>query len=72
MKEKFQTKRSLKRELAETKSDLLYYRNKLCMIEVKLREQKETGKNGYTTLREISNIMYYEEGVSDKEDFNGN
>ena len=72
MKEKFQTKRSLKRELAETKSDLLYYRNKLCMIEAKLREQKETSKNGYTTLREISNIMYYEEGVSDKEDSNGN
>lgn len=62
---KYQTKKQLKEELSEAKSDALYYKNKLSMIESKLREQKETNKNAYTTLREINNIMYYmEKGVN--------
>ena len=65
---KYQTKKQLKEELSEAKSDALYYKNKLSMIESKLREQKETNKNAYTTLREINSIMYYmEKGVNDFE-----
>lgn len=65
---KYQTKKQLKKELSEAKSDALYYKNKLSMIESKLREQKETNKNAYTTLREINSIMYYmEKGVNDFE-----
>lgn len=62
---KYVTKKQLRDELNESKSDALYYKNKLSMIESKLREQKETNKNAYTTLREINNIMYYmEKGVN--------
>ena len=62
---KYQTKKQLKEELSEAKSDALFYKNKLSMIESKLREQKETNKNAYTTLREINNIMYHmEKGVN--------
>lgn len=62
---KYQTKKQLKEELSEAKSDALFYKNKLSIIESKLREQKETNKNAYTTLREINNIMYYmEKGVN--------
>lgn len=57
----FKTKRQLQKELDESNSDRLFYKNKLSMIESKLREQKETNKNTYTTLREINNIMYYME-----------
>lgn len=65
---KYQTKKQLKQELDEAKSDALFYKNKLSMIESKLREQKETNKNAYTTLREINNIMYHmEKGVNDFE-----
>lgn len=65
---KYQTKKQLKEELSEAKSDALFYKNKLSMIESKLREQKETNKNAYTTLREINSIMYYmEKGVNDFE-----
>lgn len=57
----FKTKKQLQKELEESNSDRLFYKNKLSMIESKLREQKETNKNAYTTLREINNIMYYME-----------
>lgn len=65
---KYVTKKQLRAELNEAKSDALYYKNKLSMIESKLREQKETNKNAYTTLREINNIMYYiDKGVNNYE-----
>ena len=57
----FKTKKQLQKELEESNSDRLFYKNKLSMIESKLREQKETNKNAYTALREINNIMYYME-----------
>ena len=36
---KYQTKKQLKEELSEAKSDALFYKNKLSIIESKLREQ---------------------------------
>lgn len=68
---KFKSKKQLKEELAEVKADMLYYRGKLNLIEAKLREQKETDGNAYTTLRQLNDIMYYNEGVKSKEVFKG-
>jgi hypothetical protein len=68
---KFKSKKELKEELAEVRADMLYYRGKLNLIEAKLREQKETDGNAYTTLRQLNDIMYYNEGVKSKEVFKG-
>ena len=68
---KFKSKKQLKEELAEVRADMLYYRGKLNLIEAKLREQKETDGNAYTTLRQLNDIMYYNEGVKSKEVFKG-
>lgn len=68
---KFKSKKQLKEELAEVRADMLYYRGKLNLIEAKLREQKETDGNAYTTLRQLNNIMYYNDGVKSKEVFKG-
>lgn len=65
---KFKSKKQLKEELAEVRADMLYYRGKLNLIEAKLREQKETDGNAYTTLRQLNDIMYYNEGVKSKEE----
>lgn len=65
---KFKSKKQLKEELAEVRADMLYYRGKLNLIEAKLREQKETDGNAYTTLRQLNNIMYYNDGVKSKEE----
>lgn len=65
---KFKSKKQLKEELAEVRADMLYYRGKLNLIEAKLREQKETNGNAYTTLRQLNNIMYYNDGVKSKEE----
>lgn len=67
----FKSKKQLKEELAEVRADMLYYRGKLNLIEAKLREQKETDGNAYTTLRQLNDIMYYNEGVKSKEVFKG-
>ncbi len=66
---KFKTRKQLKEELAEANSDALYYKNKLSMIEYKLRERKETNKNIYTTYRDIEDIIYNEFNVKSKEEF---
>lgn len=66
---KFKSKKQLKEELAEVRADMLYYRGKLNLIEAKLREQKETDENAYTTLRQLNDIMYYNEGVKSKQEF---
>jgi hypothetical protein len=68
---KFKSKKRLEDELAEVRADMLYYRGKLNLIEAKLREQKETDGNAYTTLRQLNDIMYYNEGVKSKEVFKG-
>lgn len=68
---KFKSKKRLEDELAEVRADMLYYRGKLNLIEAKLREQKETNGNAYTTLRQLNDIMYYNEGVKSKEVFKG-
>lgn len=68
---KFKSKKRLENELAEVRADMLYYRGKLNLIEAKLREQKETDGNAYTTLRQLNDIMYYNEGVKSKEVFKG-
>lgn len=68
---KFKSKKQLKEELAEVRADMLYYRGKLNLIEAKLREQKETDGNAYTTLRQLNDIMYYNKGVKSKEVFKG-
>ena len=68
---KFKSKKQLKEELAEVRANMLYYRGKLNLIEAKLREQKETDGNAYTTLRQLNDIMYYNEGVKSKEVFKG-
>lgn len=68
---KFKSKKRLENELAEVRADMLYYRGKLNLIEAKLREQKETAGNAYTTLRQLNDIMYYNEGVKSKEVFKG-
>lgn len=65
---KFKSKKRLEDELAEVRADMLYYRGKLNLIEAKLREQKETDGNAYTTLRQLNNIMYYNDGVKSKEE----
>lgn len=65
---KFKSKKQLKEELAEVRADMLYYRGKLNLIEAKLREQKETDGNAYTTLRQLNDIMYYNDGVKSKEE----
>ena len=66
---KFKSKKRLEDELAEVRADMLYYRGKLNLIEAKLREQKETDGNAYTTLRQLNDIMYYKEGVKSKQEF---
>lgn len=60
---KFITKKNLKKQLEQEKVDKLKYKNKLNMIEYKLREQKETNGNIYTLIRDINTIIYREEEV---------
>lgn len=54
----FKTKKELNKELEETKAELLHYKNKVSMIEYKLRNQKEKDSNIFTLLRDIRNIIY--------------
>lgn len=53
-----QSKRELKKELREAKTDMLYYKAKYLLIEQKLREQKEKDSNIFTLLRDIRAIVY--------------
>lgn len=54
---KFLTKKNLKNQLIKEMTEKLRYKNRLSMIEYKLREQKETNGNVFTLIRDLNMIL---------------
>lgn len=65
-----ETNYALKKELAETKSDLLYYKSRYIQIFDLIEDYKKSKKNPYQVLRDISNNLYVlKKGLNDNEHF---
>lgn len=65
-----ETNYALKKELAETKSDLAYYKSRYIQIFDLIEDYKKGKKNPYQVLRDISNNLYIlKKGLNDNECF---
>lgn len=65
-----ETNYALRKELAETKSDLSYYKSRYIQIFDLIEDYKKGNKNPYQVLRDISNNLYIlKKGLNDNEYF---